>query len=172
MESDPRAPAAAPSRAPAPAPTAAEVVPPAHPPARGWAVFGGTALILAGCFSLVEGLVALVHQSYYRTPPSGLTVHVGYPAWGWVHLGLALVAGAAGLGVLAGRGAARIAGVAVTAASAVVDLAFAAAAPVWSALVIGLDVVVLYALLVHGGDLRDDHRADRSGGRTAPSGER
>jgi hypothetical protein len=39
--------------------------------------------------------------------------------------------------------------------SAVVNLGFLAAAPVWSTLVIALDVVVIHALTVHGREIEE-----------------
>ena len=47
--------------------------------------------------------------------------------------------------------------VAVIAASisAIVNLAFIAAYPVWSVLMIAIDVVVIYAVVVHGRELAD-----------------
>ena len=47
----------------------------------------------------------------------------------------------------------RIAGLVVAGLSAVVNLGFLVAAPVWATLVIALDVVVIYALTVHGREL-------------------
>ena len=38
--------------------------------------------------------------------------------------------------------------------SAIVNLAFITASPVWSTLVIALDVIVIYAIVVHGGELK------------------
>jgi hypothetical protein len=56
--------------------------------------------------------------------------------------------------MLSGNPVARVAGVVLAALSAVVNLAFLAAYPIWSVLVIALDVVVIYAIVVHGRELR------------------
>jgi hypothetical protein len=39
-----------------------------------------------------------------------------------------------------------------------VNLAFIAAYPVWSTIIILLDVVVIFAIVVHGRELKDDYR--------------
>jgi hypothetical protein len=48
--------------------------------------------------------------------------------------------------------AARVVGVALAGISAVVNLAFIEAAPFMATLIIGLDVFVIYAITVHGGE--------------------
>ena len=48
---------------------------------------------------------------------------------------------------------ARGLGIVVAAARAVVDLGFLAAAPAWSTLVLAVDVLVIYALSVHGEEI-------------------
>jgi hypothetical protein len=84
-----------------------------------------------------------------------LVVDVNYTAWGWVHLVLGLITIAAGFGLLAGQMWARVVGIAMAVLSAVVNLAFIPATPFGSTLVITLDVVVIYAIAVHGGELKD-----------------
>jgi hypothetical protein len=48
-----------------------------------------------------------------------------------------------------------VVGIAMAVLSAVVNLAFIPATPFGSTLVITLDVVVIYAIAVHGGELKD-----------------
>lgn len=88
--------------------------------------------------------------------PSGLVVNVSYNAWGWLHFGMGVIAFVVGIGVLAGRSVARAAAVVLAGASALIHLAFIAAFPVWSLVIIALDVIVIYAILVHG---RETERA-------------
>jgi hypothetical protein len=89
-----------------------------------------------------------------ETAPSGLVLAVDYTTWGWVHLVLGVLAVATGPGLLYGRTIARVAAVVLAVLSAIVNLAFVAAYPVWSILVIALDVVVIYAIVVHGRELQ------------------
>lgn len=56
----------------------------------------------------------------------------------------------AGVGVMTGQTWARTVGIVFAAVSALVNLAFVAAYPFWSVIVIFVDVVVIYALAVHG----------------------
>ena len=84
-----------------------------------------------------------------------LVVDVDYTVWGWVYVVLGLIAGVAAFALLAGQMWARVVGIVMAVASAVTNLAFIPAYPVGSILVIVLDVLVIYAIAVHGGELKD-----------------
>jgi hypothetical protein len=121
----------------------------------GWVVFASFIMIMLGCFQAIEGLVAIFNDEFYAVGKRGLVVHVDYTVWGWVHLVLGVLVFIAGIGVLSGNVAARALGVILAGISAVVNLAFIAAYPVWSTIIITIDVLVIYALTVHGRELRD-----------------
>lgn len=120
----------------------------------GWVAFGGVMLILLGLFHAVQGIVAVFDSGYYLVSSTGLVVHVDYTIWGWVHVGLGVVAILAGIGVLVGNKAARVAAVVLAGVSAIINLGFVAAYPVWSIVLIALDVVVIYAIVAHGRELK------------------
>ena len=120
----------------------------------GWVIFGGVAMIVLGAFQIIEGLVAVFQRGYYQVSPSGLIVHVNYDAWGWTHFGLGVVIALVGFGVMTGALWARIIGIALAVVSAIFNLAFIAAYPVWGIIIIALDVIVIYALAVHGREVK------------------
>jgi hypothetical protein len=124
----------------------------------GWVVFAGAMLLTLGVFQAIEGLVALFKDGFYLVRPTGLVVNVNYNTWGWTHLLIGVVAIVTGLGLFAGNMVARVVAIVVAVLSAIVNLAFISAYPVWSTIIIALDVIVIYAIIVHGGDLRDDVR--------------
>jgi hypothetical protein len=124
----------------------------------GWVIFGGVMLIMLGAFQIVEGLVALFDDGFYLVGRSGLVVDVDYNTWGWVHTLIGVVGVGAGLGLLAGNMAARVVGVVIACLSALVNLAFIAAYPVWSTIMITIDVIVIYAIIVHGRELKANYR--------------
>jgi hypothetical protein len=105
-------------------------------------------------FQVTQGLVALLDDGFYAVSSDGLVVDVNYNTWGWIHIAIGLVGVLVGIGLVAGNMAARIAGVAVAFLSALVNLAFISAYPVWSFMVIALDVIVIYAITVHGHELK------------------
>jgi hypothetical protein len=120
----------------------------------GWVVFGGVMLIMMGAFQVTMGLVALFNDGFYAVRSDGLVVDVNYNTWGWIHIIIGLVGVLVGVGLMAGNMAARIAGVVIAFLSALANLAFTSAYPVWSVLVIVLDVIVIYAIIVHGRELK------------------
>jgi hypothetical protein len=120
----------------------------------GWVLFAAVMMIVLGAFQIVAGLVALLEHHYYLVASSHLVVHVSYTTWGWVHLILGAVIVVVGLGLRTGVMWARILGITLAVVSAIVNLAFIAAYPIWGVLIIALDVVVIYALAVHGREVK------------------
>jgi hypothetical protein len=120
----------------------------------GWILFAATMMLMLGIFHAIQGLVALFRDEYYLVGKNGLTLHVDYTTWGWIHLVLGVLVAAAGAGLLVAQMWARIVGVVVALASAVLNIAFLAAYPVWSTIMIALDILVIWAITVHGREMR------------------
>jgi hypothetical protein len=123
----------------------------------GWLAFAGMMMVMLGSFHAFQGFVALLDDDYYLVPKSGLTIHVDYTAWGWIHLVLGSIIALAGFGLLAGQMWARIVAVLTALVSAVVNVAFLAAFPVWSSIMIVLDIVIIWAVMVHGREMKSDY---------------
>ena len=122
----------------------------------GWVMFAALMMLMNGCIQAIEGLMALVNEDYYTTRTADLAVSLPYSVWGWVHLLVGVALFASGIGVMSGNTVARAVGVVLAAVNALVALAFLDAAPGWGVVVISVDVAVIYALTVHGGELRKD----------------
>jgi hypothetical protein len=122
----------------------------------GVVVFGGVMLMLAGGLQIMQGFIAILRNDFYHVTNEGLLVTLDYTGWGCVHLALGLIAVVTSIGVLAGRMWARVTGVVLAVISAVVNLAFLPAYPIWSTTLIVTDVLVIYALTVHGSEVRND----------------
>jgi hypothetical protein len=121
-----------------------------------WVIFAGVMMIMIGLFHAVCGVVALFQDEYFVVRPSGLVVSVDYTAWGWTHILLGILVFAAGCGAMVGQVWARTIGVILAVISALANMLFIAAYPLWSILIITLDVVVIYSLIVHGRELKDE----------------
>ena len=130
----------------------------------GWIAFAATMMIMLGIFHAFQGLIALFQDQYYLVGQSGLTIHMDFTAWGWTHLILGLVVVGAGIGLLSGQMWARIVGVGVALLSAVVNIAFLSAYPIWSTMMIAFDVLVIWALTVHGSEMKTVRRDVRTYG--------
>jgi hypothetical protein len=73
---------------------------------------------------------------------------------GWVHILLGVIAGLTSVGLLVGNVFARVVGVIVAMVMAFGNLAFVAASPVWSVTLIAVDIIVIYAIIAHGRELK------------------
>jgi hypothetical protein len=120
----------------------------------GWVFFAGIMMITLGSFQAMMGFVAIFQDDYYLVTRDGLVLSVDYTAWGWIHLLLGAVALLAGFAVMSGRMWGRVIGIVLAVISAIVNMAFIAAYPVWSIVIITIDVIVIYALAVHGRETR------------------
>src|SRR4051794_17042732 len=116
----------------------------------GWVFFAGVMLFTGGLVNCVEGIVALFRDNYYLVRSSGLVVTVNYTVWGWTLLLFGVLLLFAGYGVLVGQTWARVTGVILAVVNAVLNMVFIPAYPIWAIVVIALDVLVIYALAVHG----------------------
>jgi hypothetical protein len=112
----------------------------------GWVSFAGIMMILLGAFQSVVGLVALFSPTYFLVGPEGLVLSLSFAGWGWVHLLLGILILAAGFAVLAGKPWGRFIGIVLAGLSALANLVFIAAYPMWSIIIIAVDVAVIYAL--------------------------
>jgi hypothetical protein len=121
----------------------------------GWITFAGTMMIIIGSLHVVQGLVAVFNDEYYLVTKNGLTVHLDYTTWGWTQIIAGLIVIGAGLGLFAGKMWARVVGVILACVSILLNFAFIAAYPFWSAIVIAMDIFVIMALTVHGKEMKN-----------------
>ena len=120
----------------------------------GWIAFAGVLMMLVGVLHAIQGIVALVNDEYYLVTQRGLLITADFTTWGWVHIlgGVLLVL--AGIGVFAGQVWARSVGVALAFLSVLVNISFLSAYPLWSLIMITVDLLVIWALTVHGHEMR------------------
>ena len=121
----------------------------------GWIGFAACMMFFVAAFQIVQGLVAVFDRSYYQVNSDHLVVHVSYTGWGWVHVLVGVVIGFAAAGVLTGNVLARTVGVLLAGLSALLNVLFIAAYPVWGLIIITVDILVIYALTAHGREMRD-----------------
>lgn len=121
----------------------------------GWGWFAGTILIIAGAIEAIYGLIAIfLPENSYFVVTSGTLFLLDVQGWGWWHLliGVALILVA--LALFAGMTWARVVAVILASLNAVGHIFLLPTQPWWSLLVIALDVFVIYALTVHGKELK------------------
>ena len=120
----------------------------------GWVVFAGTIAVISGIFTIIQGLVALFDDQYFVVARGELLL-LDFTAWGWIHLVVGVVMVLVGFGIIRGSPWGLVGGVVLAGVQAILQLGFLAAYPIWSILIIALDVVVIYALIVHGREMAD-----------------
>jgi hypothetical protein len=120
----------------------------------GWIWFAGLMLIMLGTFNVIQGFAAVFTDDVFIPTEAGAIV-LDVTGWGWVHLIVGLLAILAGLGLFSGATWARVFAVIVVMINAVAQLASLNFHPVWSIIVITLDVLVIWALIVHGSETRE-----------------
>jgi hypothetical protein len=126
-------------------------VPETSPWVTGLAVFAGTMMIIAGVFELIAGLVALFENEVY-VAGARYVFAFDLTTWGWIHLLVGALVAAAGIGVLSGQLWGRIVGITMAIVSALANFVFIPYYPIWSLLVIALDVFVIWALCHYNRD--------------------
>ncbi len=115
----------------------------------GWVWYAAIMLMIVGGFDIVQGIIALADDNFALAIEGGLLIFNVTP-WGWVHVIGGLIIFAAGLGLWSGRTWARVVAVIVAALNALVQLTIMPAYPFWAVLMIALNMVVIYAVIVHG----------------------
>ena len=123
--------------------------------AMGYATFAGVVLVLGGIFQALVGIAALANDNYLVVTQD-YAFRFDVTSWGWIHLVLGLVVLAAGVGIFSGSVVARTIGVFVAVLSAGVHFMFMPYQPIWSAIVIALDVAIIWALTAHGRDIAEE----------------
>ena len=118
----------------------------------GWVYFAGILMIIAGIFQAIAGFTALLNDKFYATVGQTLLI-LDVTTWGWIHLLLGLLIFAAGMAVLSGHVWGRIVAVILAVLSISAQFVFIGAYPFWSIMTIVADIVIIYALVVHGDEV-------------------
>jgi vacuolar-type H+-ATPase subunit I/STV1 len=123
----------------------------------GLVVFAGTLMVVVGVFHALVGIAALVDDKIYVTTPNHVyTADIGM--WGWLHLLLGILVAVVGVAVLQRRAWGRFVGIGLAALGLVSNLLFIPYHPVWSVLIIALEVAIIWALPPTASDLRSVQR--------------
>lgn len=120
----------------------------------GWITFAAVILALLGTLNIFQGVIALFDDGYFIVPSEDDLLLVDFTAWGVIILAWGALLVAAGVAVAAGRGWARWFAVVLACVNVVVQIGFLAAYPIWSAILILLDVLVIFALTARWDEAR------------------
>ncbi len=117
--------------------------------AVGFAFFAASLLIMVGAFQAIQAVIALANDSFYVVGAE-YVFQFDLTTWGWIHLGLGALLIVVGIFLLRGASWARWTAVGLAGLSALANFMWLPYYPLWAALVIALDVAIIWALTAHG----------------------
>jgi hypothetical protein len=113
-------------------------------------VLAGVLMMVGGALTFLNGLGVIIHRGFYNTVNANYPYHWNITSWGWTHVALGGVVFLAGICVLLGMVWARVVGVILATLSAVASFLFIPYYPVWSIILIAIDVYIIWALIKGG----------------------
>jgi len=119
--------------------------------ASGWVSFAGFILVLAGTFGILTGVGALLEDEFYVVGRE-YAYKIDVTAWGWIHVIVGGITVLAGCYIFTGNILARTFGILVAIGGAVANFLYIPYYPVWSILLVALNVIVIFALAVYSTD--------------------
>jgi hypothetical protein len=115
----------------------------------GWALgavaFAAAVMTLIGSFQALSGLVALLNDEFYVVARN-YTFDLDVTAWGWIHLIVGLAVLATGIGLITRRTWAGVSAILLCMLSALSNFFFIPYYPIWSLLLIALNIWVIWGL--------------------------
>jgi hypothetical protein len=111
----------------------------------GWTVFAGMVLVVVGSLDALWGLAGVLNDEVLVVGGHGAIV-ADITTWGWVHLILGSVMAVTGMALFTGSSTARWLAVVFVGVNAIAQIVWFPAAPLWTFLMIMLDVTILYQL--------------------------
>jgi hypothetical protein len=115
----------------------------------GWVTFAGVMLSIAGVLNIIYGIAAIDNANFYvndaRYAISDLNT------WGWVLLVIGAIQFCAAFSIFGGTSWGRWIGVLAAGLNAIAQLLFLPAYPVLALALFAVDIIVIHALIAHGG---------------------
>ncbi|MFE5410759.1 hypothetical protein [Microbacterium sp. NPDC056569] len=119
----------------------------------GWGVFAAVVLIVGGTIDAFHGLQALIgpDTAYFLGQEALFSIDI--QSWGWWHLIVGALLILVGVFLLLGAKWARVTAIVLVAINAIGQLSLISVQPWLSLALLAIDVVVIYALTVHGREI-------------------
>ena len=120
----------------------------------GWVVFASIMLMINGSINVVQGLVALLQDDYFLVPTGDELLITDFTGWGIAMLLWGALLALGGFGLYSGQSWARWFAIFVASLGILLQIAFLNTFPIWSAVIIGLDVLIIFALTARWDEAR------------------
>jgi hypothetical protein len=116
--------------------------------AAGGTTFAGVLLLVNGGLNILQGISAIAKDDVYARV-NDYVYRINLTGWGWILLILGVIAVVTGWGILKDAGWARITGIALASLSMLFQFMFLPYAPIWSVILIAIDVFIIWALATY-----------------------
>jgi hypothetical protein len=120
--------------------------------AVGFTIFAGVMMMMAGIWHAITGFAGILEDQFYVNTPN-YVFEFDATTWGWVHLLVGIIVAIAGFALFSGAVWARVVGVVLASLSMIANFAFIPFYPLWSIVIIAVDIGVIWALTAHGRDV-------------------
>ena len=117
----------------------------------GWVIFAGVVMMVVGLLDVFWGLAAVINGEVVTVGGRGGVVVWDVSAWGWFHLITGSLVALTGLGLLGAQSWARWFGVFFVSLNMLAQFGSIALFPLWSIMIIAIDIVILYQLTARWG---------------------
>ncbi|WP_041254926.1 hypothetical protein [Frankia sp. EAN1pec] len=120
----------------------------------GWLIFAAVIMFIVGFHNLIYGIASLrdyivIVDNLYSTSTGTGVIYANTTFWGWLWIVVGIVQMGIAFGIAAGNELSRWVGIVIAALNAIGQLAFMAAFPIWSVIIIAIDILVIYALATY-----------------------
>jgi hypothetical protein len=119
---------------------------------QGWVLFAGILILIAGVMNSIGGIAAIDDANFYVNDAE--YVFSDLNTWGWIILVIGIMQLFAAFSIWSGGAYGRWVGVLSASLNAMAQLFFIPAFPLWSLAIFALDLLVIYGLVVYGGQRR------------------
>ena len=114
----------------------------------GGVTFAGVLMLVNGVLHVFQGIAAVAKDDVYASIGS-YVYEIDLTGWGWILMVSGVVTAVVGWGILQGADWARLTGILLAALNLVLQFLFLPYAPVWSIVLIAIDVFVIWALAAY-----------------------
>jgi hypothetical protein len=111
----------------------------------GFTVLAATLMILSGLWSFFVGLTGIIKSAFFAAVPN-YTFQFSIHGWGWTNLIIGAIVFSAGVCLILGMIWARMVGIVLAVISGLANFLFLPYYPLWSIIVIAIDVFIVWAL--------------------------
>ncbi|MBO0915918.1 DUF7144 family membrane protein [Streptomyces laculatispora] len=116
-----------------------------RPFVEGWTVFAAVLMIFGGIMAIFQGISAIAKDDVF-VATRNYVFQFNLTSWGWIHLILGIVIILAGLALFTGAAWARAVGIVVAGLGALANFMWLPHYPLWSIVLIAIDVFIIWAL--------------------------